>query len=692
MKEVQLPQNTKFVAFHYTSSYKYYTVIDDIFITQISNTPEIALTSISAPSYVGLQDTFEVTGTVCNNSSVPLTSFTGSCTFCGNTVTDNITGLNVATNGSSTFTLHVPATQPGRSPITVQISNPNGEPDYAADNLRSDTVLVCSSITAPYTQDFESGMACWRVVSLNTDNESNTGLRSYFTAHSGTYYFQFSSYYSADDYTQYLISPELDLTEPVALSFYAKDLYDYGREKILIGYSTTDDSPTSFAMTGDTIEVWGSWMHIDTLVPADVKYITIKYVTRGRYETAIDDIALNLLPQTPEIALTAISIPYMATANSPFAVEGTIVNNSAVSINSFTASFVVAGDSISHTFTGLDVPYAHEYRFQMPPQATVSDSGTFVLSLSVSQPNGTADNVADNSATAQIEIYAPQGTVRRKTLLEHFSTASCPNCIDGHRRLETAMEQGFEDDIVWVTHHSGYHEDRLTIDASETLTDLYNDRGNTYAPAIMLDRTYFGDFEFAQGIGVPPGPVFFPYTGLITAFSTALSIPAYVEVRIDALQYDSASRLMSVTVGGEVLSAIDAVSPRLNVWLLEDGIIADGGTDPGHGPTQAYGDSTFLHNHVIREVLNNGTWGEENIVSSADAQKTITLYPNPATSQLNIAGIEKAATYAVYAMNGRKVLAGTTDGTIDVSNLSAGLYIIELEIDGTPLRQRFAVK
>jgi hypothetical protein len=132
----------------------------------------------------------------------------------------------------------------------------------------------------------------------------------------------------------------------------------------------------------------------------------------------------------------------------------------------------------------------------------------------------------------------------------------------------------------------------------------------------MLDRTFFGDQEFTHATGVPQGPVFYPYVDLNDGFYAALSIPAYITVEFSSMTYDSVTRQLNVTVSGEVVHALDVIDPRLNVWLLEDSIIADGDTIPGHGPSQAYADADFTHDHVIRALLNNDTWGEDNVIPS----------------------------------------------------------------------------
>lgn len=65
----------------------------------------------------------------------------------------------------------------------------------------------------------------------------------------------------------------------------------------------------------------------------------------------------------------------------------------------------------------------------------------------------------------------------------------------------------------------------------------------------------------------------------------------------------------------------------------------------------------------------------------------VSLYPNPAASQLNVKGLQAKRGYSILDLSGKNVLKGQVvpDGIIDVSRLKAGSYIIEFEA-GSKLR------
>ncbi len=73
------------------------------------------------------------------------------------------------------------------------------------------------------------------------------------------------------------------------------------------------------------------------------------------------------------------------------------------------------------------------------------------------------------------------------------------------------------------------------------------------------------------------------------------------------------------------------------------------------------------------------------------------VYPNPASSKLNIVFKEtkKAFTVAVTDMSGRTVIApqaaGAAGFSLDISQLSEGMYITRIEQDGKTLLRKFTV-
>lgn len=157
--------------------------------------------------------------------------------------------------------------------------------------------IVCDPVSEfPHTQGFEDGtIGCWTFQSMNTANAGRAGVVdiSTTTPHSGSYAFAFSSYSSASNYHQYLISPELQADNPLHLKFYYKKSHS-SNEDFAVRYSTTGNDPTDFTQTLCTQHVTNSsYQCCDLLVPYSAKYVAIDYYSNYEYYLYVDDITLR---------------------------------------------------------------------------------------------------------------------------------------------------------------------------------------------------------------------------------------------------------------------------------------------------------------------------------------------------------------------------------------------------------------
>ena len=398
-----------YIAFrHYDVTDQYEMLLDDVEISKVINTPEINLASLVLPSAVSMGESFNVSGVVLNSSTVALTSYdvTYSVNGGANVATYSVTGVNIASGETSTFVHNVPAVinTPGDATITVTVSNPNGTTDYEADNTKTGSVLVCGTITAPHTQDFENGLGCWSkyVATESTYDLIGTGspYANNIDPYEGDDFFVFLGYQQTD-LDQYLISPELDITENVALKFYHASFQ--GGESIQVMTSTTDNQISSFTALGDAIEVGEDYAEASFEIPASTKYIAIKYVSGSM--TVVDYITITEISTVPEIVLTSLDIPSMVSTGEQFNVSGVVTNNSGAALTSFKVQYTINGTaSAVYTVTGQNVAYGETCNFTHNVPASIAEAGNYTVSVTVSEPNGTADNTADNTLTASVLV------------------------------------------------------------------------------------------------------------------------------------------------------------------------------------------------------------------------------------------------------------------------------------------------
>lgn len=74
------------------------------------------------------------------------------------------------------------------------------------------------------------------------------------------------------------------------------------------------------------------------------------------------------------------------------------------------------------------------------------------------------------------------------------------------------------------------------------------------------------------------------------------------------------------------------------------------------------------------------------------SRNKLSVYPNPATDFIKIDGAYKLQSVAVYDMSGRKVAVAVKGNTVDVTSLSNGTYIIDIETDSGNVSEKFIKK
>ena len=296
---------------------------DQFTVTPLSSTPEIQLQSLNVPTQVSENESFNISGTVLNNSSAELNSFKVQYTLNGTTSSVyTVSGIAVASGETYEFTHNAPASlaETGNYALTVTVSEPNGEADETSDNMLTAYVAVCGVISdLPYTEGFENGsLGCWQAVA--SDDNSNvfgyTDLADYL--HSGTGAVRFNSYDEVEsgDYAQYLISPELNLSGDATFSFYySAGATRYSAETAIVMVSSTTNDTSAFSVLGEQFSTSSATWELNSVtIPANTKYVAIKYTSNYKYYMGIDDITIDYAPVTYNITVVT-SDPSMGTVS-----------------------------------------------------------------------------------------------------------------------------------------------------------------------------------------------------------------------------------------------------------------------------------------------------------------------------------------------------------------------------------------
>ncbi len=304
---------------------------------------------------------------------------------------------------------------------------------------------------------------------------------------------------------------------------------------------------------------------------------------------------------------------------------------------------------------------------------------------------------------AQTKTKKEDNSVNRKVLLEQFTTEYCGYCPGGARRIKAILSKpDYKEKVIWIAHHIGYYEDSYTISDSKKLIPFYGTEGE-FAPAMMMDRTYFKNFS--EKIGVPIASV--GYANFIeNMVKKALAVPTFITVNIEQ---ENKENDIKIKVTGSYKGTLPTENLFVSVYITEDGIIST---------NQAGTNGKYTHNHVIRKMLGgiNGTqitwngnnysievkgkldssWNKDNLNIIAFVAKS----PN-SISNANVLNTEKekfkvqTGINPIYAqslnifVNSKKVIVNgnytslnvfTIDGKkVTNNNLKPGIYLVRVK-------------
>ena len=328
------------------------------------------------------------------------------------------TTATVPAAGGSLYVQYAPTTA-GTNNGTVTLAS-TGATDVTISV--SGNAIDCSNITIPFTEGFESSIDCWTMVSMDPANDDRFGVYADAEAYEGSNDFRFSSYSSASDYNQYLITPQLTLTpgQNYIATFYYKG-YN-ANENFKVMYSTTNTDINSFTVLADYTNVATTWTPVTVELPAGTKYVAIDYYGNYQYYLYVDnfsvmpatasmalsdstlDFGINEMGSTSDaqyVVLSTVSVnePFTLTTTAPFEVSlngttfaatqtipanastvvndtiyvrfaptaaGTFNQNLTVSSTSYNGTVALTGESVDCT-PGITVPYSNDFNSGLVP-------------------------------------------------------------------------------------------------------------------------------------------------------------------------------------------------------------------------------------------------------------------------------------------------------------------------------------
>lgn len=90
---------------------------------------------------------------------------------------------------------------------------------------------------------------------------------------------------------------------------------------------------------------------------------------------------------------------------------------------------------------------------------------------------------------------------------------------------------------------------------------------------------------------------------------------------------------------------------------------------------------------TISKIVSIGT----SVSTKTIWKKQVKIFPNPAQNHIYIEGISQNYNIIIYDLTGRKrkIITNLNSGTIDITGIKPGIYILEIEIDKTKIHHKF---
>ncbi|MBO7572132.1 MAG: DUF2436 domain-containing protein, partial [Bacteroidales bacterium] len=373
------------------------------FYNDINSTNEASTITI-----LGMNLTANITATV----TAPFSVSTDNNTF-GTTATLGTIGgtlyvnYSPITTGTNTGTLTL--TSAGAETLTITLHG---------------TAFECNTIYAPWIETFDpsnTSLYCWSIIDYNQDG-TTFGLYNY----SGNYGMSINY---TDQNNDFLISPSLYIATGDYLTFKVAHRGSYPETYQVYAY--VDDNLTSIRNATQTTTQMPEFETITVDLSSYVGQtiqIAIRNTSADQWTFYLDDFIFHNTPTAPEIALTSV-VP----ANGSSIAEGQelsiggVITNNGVTLNSYKISYSVdGGNPVEYTVSGLNIENLETHSFTHPTTINGLSVGSHTIVVTVSNPNGVADNNSDNSQTITINVADCSLPISTFPYVEDFENGANP--------------------------------------------------------------------------------------------------------------------------------------------------------------------------------------------------------------------------------------------------------------------------
>lgn len=485
---------------------------------------------------------------------------------------------------------------------------------------------------------------------------------------------------------------------------------------------------------GADVTAWANYYSYGMYVQkgvVDPNSATLGVFFMARYHIGYDLSTVNDLPDDG-VAVVGSDMEKFHKAGTPKTIHASFRCTGSQPLKSYVFHYVIDNVDYTDTVQGKSYSdYVNGFRLTHSKTYTPADPDKKInVKLWLSDINGNVDEVSSDTLDFVFETY--DKGVQRNVLHEGFTAATCSPCKAGNANLKAIMDANsnwvcIKYQMSWPGNGDPYYTSEgytrrayynvssvpwLRVDGT-----VYAGNSGSYTATLLRDQAqkpsfvemtgdlrYNGEKKFTAHITVNPVK---DVTGDIRLFAALVESKTVKNIADEYLnQYGMATFAANWdTVFHHVMKKfLTPVSTGTAVTLKEDSVLhfdlsyefpgnyrlPNNAQDPINLNTE-HSVEDFNHIYLVywlqdyrtMEVFQAGkTEGRLSVTEAASSLAHVTLFPNPATDQLNIRSDVPFSEVRLVNLAGQVVSRTATDATefaLDVRDFAPGLYIMQLQ-------------
>ena len=464
------------------------------------------------------------------------------------------------------------------------------------------------------------------------------------------------------------------------------------------------------------------------------------------YTVMIKALASTKVSPANEISLTSLNINDYVFLGDSVQIKGTIKNLGSAILNSFTTSYEINNQVIdTETISGLNISSSGSYSFAFTKYYIPSAANILsTIKVNISNPNGTPDLEKNNTQTTSLKLKVYNTSLDRIVLHEGFTSSSCGPCKSGNASLKSVLNSKEYDQWACVKYQMNWPSSATKEGDPYYTTEGYTRRYFylvSSVPYLVVDGVGYtgntGSYTSGNYNTLAAIPAAATMSGEATHNDKTIGLNTTINVSTTDLSTNPDLRFFAAIVEKRTVKNVGSNGETEFEYVFKKFMTSDNGDqlsglslnaqksvnysytfngeyrlpkdadDPINNATEHSVEIFknlmvvyWLQDIVTKEVYQAGKAEpyEGVIVGLKDINNkdvTLTVFPNPATEQLNINSSIPFAKVSLVNLLGqtiREINVGNENYTMDVSDLSKGLYLIKIDTEQGSVTKKIQIK